>query len=91
MENKLKVLCLDIIVLGRHDNVESIHEEFVDPKSEPFSTLCKRAEMEGVFYDFKDDVLHIGDATINTGKKRNQYNLFWYDWPYQDINKLEIK
>ena len=55
MEN-LKVLCLDQIKTDKHGNLENLKEDFLDPQSEPFSNLCKRAEKEGLNYKFENEI-----------------------------------
>ena len=88
MEN-LKVLCLDQIKTDKHGNLENLKEDFLDPQSEPFSNLCKRAEKEGLNYKFENEILTVW-KTKTPYESNWKYELFWHDYPTVNTNVIEI-
>ena len=86
---KIKLLCLDQVKIDKHDCIELLKEDWVDPKSEPFSTLCKRAEKEGLNYSFENEVLKVWKTKIPY-ESNWHYQLFYYNYPIVKINEFEI-
>ena len=89
MEN-LRVLCLDQVKIHKHGFVGDIKEDWLDPKTEPFSNFCKRAEKEGLNYNFENECLTVWRTKIDY-ESNWQYRLFWHDYPILKIGELEIK
>lgn len=90
-QQTIKMLCFDQYKKDKHGALDlNIREDFVDPKSEPFSNLCKRAEKEGLNYFFEDGILLVYKDKIQY-EENWEYRLFWHEYPIVNVNEIQIK